>query len=355
MPRERYFIRNPKVDKNVLSKQRYNAVFDDIEHYYSGRNIDDLTEDEVLSYLASKTEGASRHNFRIVVLRRYYQAQLKRELHEYLFHIPLQKTDKRVCNIRQCDVDYMIAACETIRDAAMIELMADVGLRAGEVSTLQVQDLDFIQQGIRIHVRKGKTGPRVIRGLSSTALMGQWMERHPCKENPESPLFCTTKGNPLSPTGINMQFQWIEQRAMKLHPDMRHIFPHALRHFAATRCSRNGMTDVQLMNHFGWKSLQMVATYTDIHGEETEQAFLRANGGHVEKEAEIEVITKCPRCRIPNDHGATFCAKCGSPMNITVLENVEKKIDEGDTLIEKLLSNPKLLQKLKGALLQPGG
>ena len=91
--------------------------------------------------------------------------------------------------ISEEDIIKIIHACgENSRDKALIYVHFESGSRIGETLTLQIKHIVFDDYGAIIKV-DGKTNARPIRLLKSTPYLASWLNSHPDRNNPESPLW----------------------------------------------------------------------------------------------------------------------------------------------------------------------
>lgn len=148
------------------------------------------------------------------------------------------------------------------RDAAIVSLFYDTGMRVSEVSTIKRQDIDWDDADgpvITLGVTKNHEVRYVPFGPSTAARLQRW-ERHRKDSSPY--LFVslggTTKGQPFTRNGL---FQFV-QRIFAEH-GLAGIGPHDLRHTFATHFmddpeAREG----DLMTLAGWRSERMARRYT---------------------------------------------------------------------------------------------
>lgn len=144
------------------------------------------------------------------------------------------------------------------RDEALIRLMLETGIRAGEVVALLLADLDLDIH--RITVRRGKGGHlRTIPvGTSTiTAIRGYLPERaqHPAADGPR--LWLGERGSTFGYDGLN---QALRRRAQHAGIDGFHL--HRLRHTAAHRWLAAGGSESGLMAMAGWSRTDMLVRYT---------------------------------------------------------------------------------------------
>jgi len=95
------------------------------------------------------------------------------------------------------DLVLLLRSSRNTRDKAMISVAYESGCRPGELLSLKVKHVKIDQYGAMLSV-DGKTGARNIRIVKSVPHLMQWIDAHPWKNKPESPLwpvfiFCSAK------------------------------------------------------------------------------------------------------------------------------------------------------------------
>jgi integrase len=157
------------------------------------------------------------------------------------------------------------------RDEAVVRLMAETGLRAGEVLGLQVADVD-LQQG-RAVVRRGKGGKgrAVPFGAQTAAALDRYLRaRRTHRLKDTSALWLGGGGQTFSYHGLNIA---LKRRAQAAGIQGFHL--HLMRHTAATRWLRAGGSEGGLMAVAGWSTRGMVDRYTGASASERAAAEAR--------------------------------------------------------------------------------
>ena len=160
------------------------------------------------------------------------------------------------------------------RDDAIVRLMAETGLRAGEVIGMQVADVD-LQQG-RATVRRGKGGKgRVVPfGPQTAAAVDRYIRaRRAHRLSDTAALWLGGGGQTFSYAGLNMA---LKRRAQAAGIEGFHL--HLMRHTAATRWLRAGGSEGGLMAVAGWSTRSMVDRYTGASASERAAAEARGLG-----------------------------------------------------------------------------
>lgn len=160
------------------------------------------------------------------------------------------------------------------RDEAIVRLMAETGLRAGEVIGMQASDVD-LQQG-RATVRRGKGGKgRVVPfGPQTAAAVDRYIRlRRTHRLSATGALWLGGGGQTFSYHGLNIA---LKRRARAAGITGFHL--HLMRHTAATRWLRAGGSEGGLMAVAGWSTRGMVDRYTGASAAERAAAEARGLG-----------------------------------------------------------------------------
>ena len=144
------------------------------------------------------------------------------------------------------------------RDEAIIRLMVETGIRAGELIALRTDDLDLSAGRITIHVGKGAdagsspVGPATVQAIRGYLDLRQ---QHPAANDPN--LWPGTRGTRFGYDGLGKA---LRRRATLAGIDGFH--PHKLRHTAAHRWLAKGGSESGLMAMAGWTRTDMLVRYT---------------------------------------------------------------------------------------------
>ncbi len=158
------------------------------------------------------------------------------------------------------ELSRLLAACrgntfENRRDTAILRLLIDTGIRAGELTGLAVADVDF-DQDVAFVMGKGRRGRAVPFGLKTADALRRYLRaraRHPAKERPE--LWLTKKGA-MTDSGLR---QLLERRAADA--GVPGVHPHRFRHSFAHAWLAAGNQEQDLMRLAGWRTREMVGRY----------------------------------------------------------------------------------------------
>jgi integrase/recombinase XerC len=151
-----------------------------------------------------------------------------------------------------------------LRDRAIIELLYSSGIRVGELSGLNVEDVDWSSHLMRIRGKGRKERIVPVGGPAIKALRdytGKRGVRSPSGDNdhPE-PLFLNRLGSRLSTRSIAR----IIDRYMLARGINKKISPHSLRHSFATHLMDGGADMRVIQELLGHESLSTTQKYTSM-------------------------------------------------------------------------------------------
>ncbi len=151
---------------------------------------------------------------------------------------------------------------QDIRDRAILQLLAIYGLRAGEVTRLRLEDLNWTQDRLSI------TRPKQRRSQEYPLLpsVGESILRYLQQTRPQSAyreVFLTLRApiRPLSPSGLSTM---VAERFRALNIRSLRYGPHALRHACAGRLVSQGLSLKEIGDHLGHRSVYSTRTYAKV-------------------------------------------------------------------------------------------
>lgn len=163
------------------------------------------------------------------------------------------------------------------RDRALIMVAYDTGLRASELVSLRVDDVDLVAG--MVLVRKGKGGKQrsVPIGVKSGQSVTRYLhrERKPARDGVDA-LFLNREGLPLTTGGIT---QLLERLAKAAEIPRSHVAPHALRRGFAVQLLRGGGDVFALQQLLGHSTLEMSRRYVRYLPHDLQRVHLRASPG----------------------------------------------------------------------------
>ena len=117
-----------------------------------------------------------------------------------------------------------------VRDRAMLELVYSSGLRLSELTSLDIDSLDWADEMVTV-TGKGRKTRRVPVGRHARSAVSDWLKIRAGLAAPDVPaLFVSSRGRRISPRTVQQRLrQWAVRQNLPLH-----VHPHMLRHSFAT-------------------------------------------------------------------------------------------------------------------------
>jgi site-specific recombinase XerD len=165
------------------------------------------------------------------------------------------------------DVQRLLANTEgdcsaSIRDRAILMLLVVYGLRAGEVRSLCLEDIDW--ENDLFHLWRSKT--RRTQTLPLTTTVGAAILRYLREVRPRTAfreIFLTLR-SPFHPLTSSAVFEIVRHNWLFLGPAVRPRGPHALRHACATRLINCGLTLKEIGDLLGHRKADSTRIYAKI-------------------------------------------------------------------------------------------
>lgn len=216
----------------------------------------------------------------------------------------------------------MIQAHMDHRSKALLAVLAESGLRAGEFCALNIGSVEFVKQWAFVTIPPDapglKTGARRILIIDSVPYLHAWLEAHPRKDDPAAPLFFTMSrrcpGARLTSNGLYKFCTDASKNAgLKIHTN-----PHLFRHSAATEKARLGWNEAMLRAYFGWTpNSDMPSRYVHLAARDYEQMELSRRGLLDDEDKPRPALErlKCAACSADNAITASWCEQCRHPVS----------------------------------------
>lgn len=252
-------------------------------------NLDARLVGEFLNHL-EKVRGNSvaSRNVRLAAIHSFFRFLALREpahsgLIQGVLAIPTKRTDRRPIEYLSPDeVDALLAAPDTQtwlgrRDRMLLHLATETGLRVSELTGLRRQDVHL---GRGPHVRclgkgrKERCTPLRRQGLVVQELKN-WLKEIP--ESPESPLFPSVRGGPLSRDAVSYLLNKHSQAASARCPSLKgkRVTPHGLRHTRAVTLHESGVDQATIALWLGHESPETTRVYLHASLRTKERALER--------------------------------------------------------------------------------
>lgn len=195
----------------------------------------------------------------------------------------LPRLPRRVIDVlSRKEIDAMEAAAPHERDKLIIRLLADTGLRAGELCGLRAEDL--VRSGGRTYLKvRGKGAQERLVPLPPALVrrIDRYHRARPGDVDTDR-LFVGVRRSigggyeALTPSGVLQLIHGAAERA----GIKKRVHTHLLRHSFATEALRRGMNPVQLTRILGHNSLRMIErVYSHLTPDDGYDALIAMLGG----------------------------------------------------------------------------
>lgn len=149
-------------------------------------------------------------------------------------------------------------ACNNLRDAAIIALFYDTGVRREELVFIEHRNLDLASRSILLeHTKRGRNGerkPRTIRfGPHAAAALDAYLRSLSFGRQPSVRLFTSTHDRPMKPNTVTLMLRRRVLQAGLDPTDFTHWGAHSFRRKVANDWLTDGGPLEELETVMGWK------------------------------------------------------------------------------------------------------
>jgi site-specific recombinase XerD len=250
------------------TRQSYFEALDQLAAFHNGADVTTLIKVDIQNYLnhvLTYWKGSTAAN-RFRSLRAFYNWAVAEgiiDVSPMAGMVEPSIEDKPIPVLDDDLIKALLKSCtgsgfRDRRDTAIIRVFCEPGSpRVAEMAGMQVTDVDLRRDMITVTGKGRKT-----RSFPFGAKTGQALDRylrvrgkHPDAKLPDLWL-AFRRGVPLTPSGIG---QMLDRRGDQA--GVGHIFPHQLRHTAASDWADRGGSEADAMALFGWTSPEMPRVY----------------------------------------------------------------------------------------------
>ncbi|MEI6556643.1 MAG: site-specific tyrosine recombinase/integron integrase, partial [Paludibacter sp.] len=250
-------LRELRYSTNTIDS--YTFMFREFINYYADKELDDITEEEIVLYLqylvTERKVSTSYQNQAINAIKFYYEKVLKGRRRVYLIERP--REEKYLPEVlSQEEVKLLLNATDNLKHKAILMTIYSGGLRVSEAVNLKIKDIDSNRMQIRVSQSKGKKDRYTL--LSKKAL--EVLRRYVSEYKPKVWLFEGQDGEEYSRRTITeILRKSVEKTGIK-----KHVTVHTLRHSFATHLLEAG-TDIRyIQSLLGHENTKTTEIYTHI-------------------------------------------------------------------------------------------
>lgn len=197
---------------------------------------------------------------------------------EFIPENPLKRVPRPICRedghatFEEEEIQRLLAAAKRTRDGkrdeALCMFLLDTGLRASELCSLLICDVDLTQR--TAVVRNGKGGKtRTVAFGKHTAMT---LFRYVKAREKDGPLFPSERGGHLTPNGLSQLMRRLAKLAR-----VKDAHPHKWRHDSAVRQLKNGLNVFAVSAQLGHSDLSTTRLYCKVADADLRRAFESAS------------------------------------------------------------------------------
>jgi integrase/recombinase XerC len=163
----------------------------------------------------------------------------------------------------------------SLRDVAMVELLYATGARVAELCGLDLSDIDYDRQTIRV-LGKGNKERTIPLGNPAMKALNVWLNqgRDSVKNSTSgNAVFLGARGKRIDQRTVRT----VVYNALQAIEGIERMGPHALRHSAATHLLEGGADLRTVQEILGHASLATTQIYTHVSTERLQKAFKQAH------------------------------------------------------------------------------
>jgi site-specific recombinase XerD len=255
--REKMIVEMKLRNFSPRTEQCYVAAMVGLVRYY-GRSPDQLTQDEIRSYLLHLQErglSPSSRNVAISGLKFFYH-QILGWNEQRLFLPPRKKSWRLPEVLSQNEVERLLLATQRHRDRCLLMTAYATGLRVSELVRLKVSDIDSERMMVKVEQGKGKKDRYTILSQRLLCELRTYWKEHRSRNW----LFPNRKGGPIS---IDYAQKIYNLAKLRAGIEKGHGI-HTLRHCFSTHLLEAGVDLVTIKTVLGHNSLQSTQRYLQI-------------------------------------------------------------------------------------------
>lgn len=268
-------VKQPDIIQTFLAAKRVEGCSNKTLTYYdstirnvlksTGKSVQDITTDDLRIYLDSYQTNNGVSKVTIDNIRRIlstFFAWLEDE--NFIIKSPVRRIHKvKTCKtVKETYSDEFLEImrdnAESIRDLAMIDLLASTGIRVGELVLINRVDVDFVNREC-IVLGKGNKQRKVYFDARTKI----HLQRYLSARTDDNPALFVTLHKPYS----RLQIKGVEMRLQRLGRKLGliRVHPHKFRRTLATMAIDKGMPIEQVQQLLGHESVDTTLQYAMVN------------------------------------------------------------------------------------------
>lgn len=249
------------------------------------RKLDKVSRQDIVLYLAKlkdKHFSASTIAQNIASIRTFHKFLLREKFTSTLptAELELPKKPKMLPDVLSIEeVELLLSQPsgldpKKVRDKAILELLYGTGLRASELVSLAIGEVDLELGFIRCYGKGSKERVVPLGSYAKQALSEYAQHARPllARRSSSDAFFLNTRGEQLSRQGC-----WLIVKGYASQAGLRKIYPHSLRHSFATHLLEGGADLRSVQELLGHAFVSTTQIYTHVSRDHLREVYLESH------------------------------------------------------------------------------
>lgn len=232
-----------------------------------GKHITKITTEDLRKYLSDYHEENNCSKSNIDNIRRILSSFFSwLEDEDYILKSPVRRIHKIKSSktVKDTYTDEMLECmrdnCDSVRDLAIIDMLASTGMRVGELVHLNIEDIDFENRECIVLGKGSKERPVYFDARTKIHLRNYLESRN--DDNPALFVSMLKPYNRLNISGVEIRLRELGRKL-----DITKVHPHKFRRTLATRAIDKGMPIEQVQKLLGHSKIDTTMQYAMVDQE----------------------------------------------------------------------------------------
>ncbi|MCR5102358.1 MAG: tyrosine-type recombinase/integrase [Butyrivibrio sp.] len=232
-----------------------------------GKHITKITTEDLRKYLSDYHEENNCSKSNIDNIRRILSSFFSwLEDEDYILKSPVRRIHKIKSSktVKETYTDEMLECmrdnCDSLRDLAIIDMLASTGMRVGELVHLNIEDVDFENRECVVLGKGSKERPVYFDARTKIHLKNYLEIRN--DDNPALFVSLLKPYNRLKISGVEIRLRELGRKL-----DITKVHPHKFRRTLATRAIDKGMPIEQVQKLLGHSKIDTTMQYAMVDQE----------------------------------------------------------------------------------------
>lgn len=204
----------------------------------------------------------------VLAIRKRYLRRYKKE--------DADSSERKVISVEEMKL--LINSILSSRDKAIVALLAKTGIRRDELIKIDIADINWSEQSIRLKPKKKRSNRTVFFDDETARILKRWIWNREGIADGTSALFIGERGERLKRSGVyNMVVKYAEAVGLSDADSDQledHFTPHCCRHWFTTYLRKNGMKREFIQMLRGDRRKDAVDIYDHIDDQELRESYL---------------------------------------------------------------------------------